>query len=172
MPDELDRHAAFPIDGFLEWKNDQNKIGEFSDRLEALRTPCPDLRADVIHDWNSERLDPAREPEIEIREVDDDQRVRTIRTGPGHQPPQRRVRSRNFPEGLGQAGDRHTPIVFENRTARGAEGGASHASDGDLRIDPVQLAHECAGVQIAGRLAAGDQESCTQDRADSSCPGV
>ena len=159
MADELNRHAAVPIDGFLERKDDQHQIGELTDRLEPLRTPRPDLRADVVHHRNPERFDAPRQPEIEIRKVDDDERVRTVRAGPGDQPAERGVGARNLPDGLGQPRDRHTAIVFEQGAARGRECGSAHAADGDLRIDRVQLAHERAGVQIAGRLAAGKKES-------------
>ena len=108
-------------------------------------------------------LDAAGQPEIEVREVDDDERVGTVRARPGHQPAQRGVRSRNLPDRLGQPGDRHTAIVLEQRAARGRELRSAQAADGDLRIDRAQLAHERAGVQIAGRLAAGNQETRAQD---------
>jgi len=52
-----------------------------------------------------------------------------------------------------------TAMVLEQCAARGRECRTAHAADGNLRIDRVQLAHERAGVQIAGRLATRDHHA-------------
>src|SRR5258705_662798 len=97
MADELDRHARLTIDRLLERKDDQHEIRKPANGLDPLRAPCPDLRAHVVHDRDAERLDTARQAEIEIPKVDDDTRLRPVRSRPCRHPPQRAVRSRNPP---------------------------------------------------------------------------
>src|SRR5438067_5676278 len=81
MSDELHRHAAVTINGFLERKDDEDTIGELSNRGEPTRPPRPDLRADVVHDRDTEAPDASRQPEVEIRKIDDDQRIRALVAG-------------------------------------------------------------------------------------------
>src|SRR5919204_6187238 len=75
MPDELHWHAGVPINLFLERKDDEHAIGEGANRVDAPRPPRPDLRADVVNHRDAKPPDLLREPEIEVRKIDDDERV-------------------------------------------------------------------------------------------------
>src|ERR1043166_2122954 len=79
MADELDRYTGLAIDILFERKNHEDAIRNLPDCLDPFRTPRPYLRTDVVDNRNAERLHAARKAEIEIREIDDDQAVRTFR---------------------------------------------------------------------------------------------
>src|SRR6185436_386811 len=98
MPDECHRDAGVAIDRFLEWKNHQHEIRDLAHGLQPSAPPGPELRTDVVNDRYAEPLDPASEPEIEIREIDGHQRVRGIATGGVDETP-------HGPKGLRQLAD-------------------------------------------------------------------
>ena len=80
MANELDRHAGIAVEGFFEWKNHQNAIGDALHGPHPVPAPRPELRADVINDRDAEILHRRGQAEIEIREVDDDERLRLLRS--------------------------------------------------------------------------------------------
>src|SRR5205085_8433538 len=100
MTDKLHGHAAVTVDLLLEGKDDEHAIGDLANRLQPAGTPRPDLRADVIHDRDAEAPHLAREREVEVWKVDDDERVRTVAAGRREQPAERRPRARNFHDRL------------------------------------------------------------------------
>ena len=67
--------------------------------------------------------------EIEIRKIDDDERVGPLRLCGRDQTPQRPPRSWNFEDGLGEAGNREAAIVVDEATARSRELRAAEALD-------------------------------------------
>ena len=76
----------------------------------------------------------------------------------------RRARSRQLGDRLGQAGDRQAAIILDERAARGGELRAARGRRSSTSgVERAQLARERAGVQIAGRLAARQQEAQAQE---------
>ena len=135
MSDELHRHAAITIDGFLERKDDEDTIGELSNRGEPTRPPRPDLRADVVHDRDTEAPDASRQPEVEIRKIDDDQGIRALVAGGGGQRAERRERSRQLGDGLGQPGDGEPAIIRDQPSACRGELRPAEAEQHDRRVE-------------------------------------
>src|SRR5260370_32978476 len=109
VADELDGHPAVPVDLLLEWKDDEDTIGDLANRLQAARAPPPDLRADVIHDRDAQALHAPRERKVEIRKADDDDAVRPLADSAGGDAPNRRIRSLHPRHAVDQAGHRTAP---------------------------------------------------------------
>src|SRR5262249_54709232 len=156
--------------------DDEDATGELADRREPLRPPRPDLRADVVHDRNAQPPDAAREPEIEIGKVDDDERVGPVVASGGDGRAERRERSRQLGHRFRQTGDGEPAIVFEQPAARRLELRPAETKQHDLRIDRAQLARERTGIQITGRLPARQQNARGQDagrlKSDGSTTGL
>ena len=75
----------------------------------------------------------------------------------------RRERARHLGDRLGQAGDGEAAVVVDERAAGRRERGAAEAGHArSAGIERAQLADERAGVQIAGRLAARQQQAHAQ----------
>ena len=64
---------------------------------------------------------------------------------------------------LGEAGDRQPAVVDEHAPARRANSGPARPATSMSGRERAQLAGERAGVQIAGRLAARQQQAAAQD---------
>ena len=163
MPDEFHGNVAVAIDRLLERKDHKHAIRDLLDRLEPLRPPRPDLRADVVDHRHAEPANQRREPEVEIRKIDQHERVRTRALRLGDELAARGDRSGQLGEGFGQAGDGEIAIVVDEAAARRRELRATKAGDGNVRIDRAQLARQRAGVEIAGRLAAREEQARAQD---------
>ena len=71
MTNELHVDAGFPIDLFLERKDDQHLVDELTNLLDPSFTPGPDLWADVVDDGDAGILQTLRKPQIEIGKVDE-----------------------------------------------------------------------------------------------------
>ena len=156
---------AFAIDRLLERKDHEHAIRDRADRLQPSRAPRPDLRADVVDDRDAEALDRRRQAEIEIGKVDEDQRVRPLGAR-GRDERRRAANDRgSFAIASGQAGDREVAVVVDEPAAGGRELRAAEAGDGERRIEREQLARQRAGVQVAGRLAARQQQARSRSRA-------
>ena len=79
MTDKLHFDAGLPVKFFFEGKDDQHLVDELSDLLDAARTPCPNLRADVVNDRRARLLQSFCEPKVEIGKVNEDGGGRGIR---------------------------------------------------------------------------------------------
>ena len=75
MADEFHRHTGGAIQIHFERKDHEHPVDVLLHRLHAAGPPRPQLRADVIHDRNPERVDRGHEPEVEVREIDRDEDV-------------------------------------------------------------------------------------------------
>ena len=78
MADELYGYAGIAIQLFLERKDHQHAVGDALDHPHAALAPRPQLRTDVVDDRDAELFYGAGEPEIEIRKVNRDQRLRLL----------------------------------------------------------------------------------------------
>ena len=159
MSDELHVDAGVPVERFLERKDHQHPIDVGLHRLHAARPPRPQLRAHVVDDRDAETAQRGQQPEIEVRRIDGHEDVRTQLACRVDQTPQHRERARDDADRFGQAGDRQAAEVADEMPARGLETLAAEAEDLGVRLTRLQLRGERAGIQIAGRLAAGDHDS-------------
>src|ERR1019366_5719739 len=73
-----------------------------------------------------------------------------------------RPRSRQLRDGLRQTGDGQTAVVVDELSARRGEPRTAEARDRCRRIDRAELARQRARIQIAGRLAARQQQARRQ----------
>src|SRR5262245_41563001 len=146
VPDKLHRHPGFPVDLLLERKYHQHAIGQALDCRHPPPPPGPDLGADVIDDGNAERLDGSAEAEIEVRKVDEDERLRLFRSGGFHQTAHHAQRTWNDAEGLHQPGYAQTTVVGEQLPAAGDHALAPKTKDGYIWSAPANLHSECPGI--------------------------
>jgi len=65
--DIADASGGVPI--FFKGKNGQQQIHVSLNGARAVRAPRPKLWTNVIDDWNSAAMEPARQTQIEIRPV-------------------------------------------------------------------------------------------------------
>ena len=79
------------------------------------------------------------------------------------QPAARRKRSRQLGDRLRQPGDRDVAVIVHERAAGRRELRPAEAGDANGGIEGQQLARQRAGIEIAGRLAAREQEAGAQE---------
>src|SRR4029078_4243743 len=125
--------------------------------------PRPDLRADVVHDRNTQTMECAAWEEIEIRKIDDDQRIGARAPGGGDQASIGRVVAGNLRERSGQTGDGEIAIVVDEDAAGRGKFRTAPALHRQPGIHGAQFAHERTGVQISGRLTAREQKAYAQE---------
>jgi hypothetical protein len=99
------------------------------------------------------------QPEIEVGKIDRDEDVRPGCRGVGHEPAVDRIRARQHARYLQESGDRETLKIGDEARASIAEPLAAEPGDDRRWIEIEQLARERAGVEVAGRFAAGDQDA-------------
>ena len=163
MADELHWHPAISIDLLLERKNHEHKIGNRANGFQASGAPGPDLGADVIDDRHAEPFDLRRETKVEVRRVEDNERIGTLGARGGDEAAERRQRSRHLGNGFGQSGDRDVAVVVDDASAGRLELRSAQAGNRQRRIERPQLARERAGIQIAGRFPARQQKADAQE---------
>ena len=78
MPDELDSGEARRIQRRLEGEHDRETVHASGDLAHAAAAPRPDLRTDVVQHRHACPLGPPRQPEIELRKVDQHAEIRRI----------------------------------------------------------------------------------------------
>ena len=76
MSDELRIDSAVSIKLFFEWKNHQSFIHILAQQPHPSLPPRPELRANVIHDWNPALLHLPRHTPVERRRINDHGQVR------------------------------------------------------------------------------------------------
>ena len=97
------------------------------------------------------------QPEVEVREIDHDQDVRAALARGPDQPAVHRVRPGQHPQRLDEARHGEAPVVADERRARRAQPVAAEPLHADVGTQRTQLARQRAGVQVAGRFAAGNE---------------
>jgi hypothetical protein len=70
------RDPARRVPIFFERKNRKQQVNVALDIPDAIRTPRPQLRANVIDDRNTSSMKPARESQIEFGPINQDRRGR------------------------------------------------------------------------------------------------
>src|SRR5712692_390663 len=78
MADELDPHTGTPIELLLEGQDDEHTVDEAGDLPDPPLAPGPDLRADEVEDRDAGAARAARETEVEVGIVDQEDQI-----GPG-----------------------------------------------------------------------------------------
>jgi hypothetical protein len=159
---ELDRHAAPLVDRRLERKDHQHAIGNGANGREPSGARRPDLRADVVDDRNPEPFDRRRQAEVEPGEIDEDERVRAFRPRRRDEAAPGREQSRQLGDPRDHAGDRELAVVIDEKAAGGREPGAAESGDGQRGVEREELVRQRAGVEVAGRLTAGQEEANAQ----------
>ena len=100
-----------------------------------------------------------REPEIEVGKIDRDEHVRPGGLGMGEEPAIDRVRAGQHPRHFQEAGHRQALKIGHEGRAGAAKPLAAEAGDDCGRIDVEKFARERAGVEVPGRLAAGNHDA-------------
>ena len=149
MADELDRHAGIAVERFFEGKNHQHAIGDALHRPHPVPAPGPELRADVVNDRDAQLLDRCRQPEIEIGEIDDDQRVGLFRSRGVNQPVHHGKRARHDAKRFDEAGHADAAVVGEELASPGHQTLTAKAENGGGGIAAPNFDGERAGVQVA-----------------------
>jgi len=108
-------------------------------------------------------VDGRREPKIEIGRIDDDERVGTVRSSRVDQQPPRLEQPWDLGDRFGDAGDGEAAIIGQQFAACVCEMWSAEPGDGDVRFQSLQLAHQRAGVQVAGRFRAGEHQAKAQE---------
>src|ERR1041385_4552605 len=83
---QLRRVLCVPI--FLERKNRQHQINVALDLLGATRMPCPELRRDIIDDFDSAPFHLCSQSKIKAREIHKHNSVRPALLGFAHELPE------------------------------------------------------------------------------------
>src|SRR5437867_9308058 len=78
MTHELHINAGLPVQLFFEGKDDQHFVDKVSDLFDSAFAPCPNLWANVIKDRRACLLQSFGEPQVEIREINENGRSRRI----------------------------------------------------------------------------------------------
>src|SRR3954462_9602473 len=159
MSDELDRAAGVPVNRLFERKDHEHAIGNGLNRLDATGPPRPDLRADVVDDRNPKRLEVAGEADIEAEIVDDDEDVWTVGSGGRHEATFGRIQGGERRDDFRETGDGEPAIIGEQPAAAPNKLGAAASADFARRRKRVQLARECASIEIARRFTARQKDS-------------
>jgi hypothetical protein len=152
------RDAAAGVPGLFERQNRKQQIDVSLNAARAIRTPGPQLRTDVINDGNTTAMQPARQPQIEFRPVDQNCHYRFSSFSSAFQlaesPPEFREGASHLPE----THDRQL-IGIHNRF----DPGVPHLSSGrteefelDFGRNFAHCMHERCCMRVAGRLAGYD----------------
>ena len=159
MTDPVHRHVRALVDRLLELEDDQHAIGDLPHRLHAPGTPGPQLRADVVDDRDAEASDRARQPEVEVGKVDRHEHVGAPFGGVADEPPIHRVGLRQDARDLQQTRHRDAAEVADERRAGLLKAIAAEAGNGGGGFRAQDLGRQRAGVEVTGRLAAGDHHA-------------
>ena len=100
-----------------------------------------------------------REAEIEVGKVDRDEHVGPGRLGVGQEPAVDRVRAGQHARHFEEAGHRQALEIGDEVGTSAAKLLAAEAGDDRGWIELEKLAGERAGVQVPGRLAAGNHDA-------------
>src|SRR5688572_12588882 len=146
MTDELHGHAGIAIDLFLERKNHEHTVGNPLHHLHAALAPRPQLRADVINDGHPEFLHGGCEAEIEIGEVDDDERLRLFGARRVDEPVEDGERFWQHPDRLDKTCDAQASVIRDQLAATGHEALAAESENGGVGLAAPYFDCEGAGV--------------------------
>jgi len=103
MADVADFDAVPRIKLLLKRKDHNHLADIFLDLLHASGTPCPDLRADKVKNWNAQAMQLTRQTQVEVGEVDQDGCVRFALRGFRHQMLEAAANVRQVPDHLHQS---------------------------------------------------------------------
>ncbi len=104
------------------------------------------------------RLDGRRQTEVEIGEIDHDERVRLLCPSNFDEPVEHRKRLRENAKRLDEPGDTEPAIVGDELSPARHQALPAKAEDDGVRLTPPNFDCEGAGVEIAGRLPAGNHD--------------
>ena len=159
MTDERHRHARTAIERGLERKHGQHERDHPPDEPHAPGPPRPHLGRDEIRDGHAGAARGARQSQVELGEIDDDQRVGAVGACHGRpQPPVGAVEPRHAADCLGAAhggGGRH---VDEQLHAFGGHAAAAHAVEPGAGRGRAERAGQRRPVQVAGGLAGDEHD--------------
>ena len=79
MADKLRLHTVFAVKGLFKREDDQHLADKLLHQFDAVLLPGPQLRADKKDDGNTEAMKFPGEPEVNLREVNEDGDLRTAR---------------------------------------------------------------------------------------------
>ena len=106
------------VERLFERKDRQHQIDQRLHRLDASRSPGPELRADVIHDRHAEPAHRGHQSEIEVRIVDEDEDVGPLARAACTRRRIHRIRVRQHAQDFDEPGDRQ-PVEVADQPAAG-----------------------------------------------------
>src|SRR5207247_5760179 len=127
----------------LEGKNNQSFVDVLAQETDSSLPPCPELRRNVIHDWNAAFVHCPRYSPIECRRVNDDGKVGFVLVGFGNQLVKQAPDFWQVRQDFGDADDRQIFRIDDGVASRGA-----HA----LTSDPEELHRMCGAGALAREL--------------------
>jgi hypothetical protein len=142
----------------LEREEGDHAAGAPRDRLRAAAPPRPDLGRDVVDERHAEPAQAAGEETVEVREVDEDRRVRAAADRLGAETGERAAQRRRLSEDFGHADDRERLGGDDTVETRGLEARAAHAEGGQVRPRAAQRREQARRELVARGLAGGDQD--------------
>src|SRR5690349_7789043 len=158
MTDELDVvHVVLFVPVNFERKNRQQEIDVAFDPVHAARAPCPELRADVINDFQTATVQRRSESEVELGPVDEDHGVRCAFDCYGFELAKGFEEFREDASDFDDAHDRELVGVDDCLDA----GVAQQRTGGAEKIKLATFAqcfHERGRVRITGRLTGDDHQ--------------
>ncbi len=153
MADKGGVHSAVAIELFFEWKDHQRFVDVFADEANASLAPCPELRRDVVDDWDAALLHLTRHAPVEGWRVDDDGEIGLALVGFLDQMLEQAVDLGEMAEDFGDADDREILGVDDRVAAGGAHAVSADAEKFELRVAAVQSFDELRAVHFSGSFA-------------------
>src|SRR5208282_5429490 len=109
MPDKRRVHSAIAIELFFKGKNDQRLVDILAQKFDPSLPPRPELRADVINDWNPAPAHLPRHAPVKGWSVDNDSERRALLIGRANQ---LLIESKNLRQVADDFGDADNGQVF------------------------------------------------------------
>src|SRR5688572_31018720 len=88
MADERDRHARLAVERLLEREDHEQPRDGLADAVDSALAPGPDLGRDEVDDADAAAVQLAREPQVEVRIVDEDRDLRRVAVDLLEDPPE------------------------------------------------------------------------------------
>ncbi len=129
VPDIADIDSVLLIEILLERKDHNHLADVLPDLLDPSGTPGPHLRADKIKNGNAKAVQLARQPQVEVRKINEDGRVRLALSGFYHQMVETAADARQMRQDLYQSHHGDFIGVDQQIAACGAHLLSAHAEE-------------------------------------------
>jgi hypothetical protein len=119
MPHEVDGHAGIPVELLLERQDREHSTHAAGHLPDTAAPPRPELGRDEVDDGDAGTAGDARQPQVELRKIDHDERARPLLDEPGLEQPIGTVQPRDAAERFARADHGMAAHVGDDLHARG-----------------------------------------------------